>query len=489
MKLELLSAAELGALVNDGQIKPSEVMRYFIARIQARNPSVNAFTYTMFDYALSKAKEYDQKVEAGVYLGPFAGVPFALKDFLPSKAGWQTSHGGVRCLMSTDEVNSVFCDAVESLGGIAVGKTNAPSYGFRGVTDNKLYGVTKNPFDTSYNAGGSSGGSAVAVADGMVLIAEGGDAGGSIRVPACFNNLFGFKAGVGVIPSVSRPDAFAASHPYCAAGGLTKTVTDAAILLNAMSRYDSLDPTGRPCQTDYVAALTQDVGGKKIAYTLDFDIFSVEQCVKDKFLGEIERLKAFGFDLTPVHFHFRHTALELARQWCFGITVDPAIELNLLRAKGADLLKDHKDDFPEEFVYWKERCDKATIMDLYEFNLARTEVLDELETVFKTYDYILSPISCVKGVPNGDDRNTKGPEQVEGVAVDALIGWCETYLTNFSGHPAASIPCGFVADTIPFGIQAIAPKFHDADLLALAYQMERCNPWRDDFGKALERAI
>jgi len=487
MKLELLTAYELGQLVNDKKIKPTEVIKYFIDRIEKRNKSVNAFTYTKFDYAISKAKEYDKRIANGEYLGPFAAVPFALKDFLPSKVGWINSHGGVKCLMATDEVNSVFCEAMESLGGIAIGKTNAPAYGFRCTTDNDLYGVTKNPFNTKYNSGGSSGGSAVAVADGLVLVAEGGDAGGSIRVPAAFNNLFGYKAGIGVIPSVSRPDAFSASHPYCFNGGLTKSVKDTAILLNAMSYYTPLDPLSKPINVDYVAEIDKDISDKKIAYTVDFDIFAVADSVKEKFLKEIDSLKDLGFDLTPVRFDFKHTAKEFADLWCLGITVDPAIELNLLKEKGVDLLKDHKDQFPKEFIYWKERCDSATISDLYELNLARTDVLDEFEKVFKDYDYILSPVSCIPAVLNKDDHNTKGPDKINGIDVDPLIGFCETYHVNFAGHPSASIPFGFINDDVPFGIQAISKKYHDADLLALSYTIERLKPWKDAYKKALER--
>ena len=486
MKLELLSASELGELVNAKKIKPTEVIKYFIDRINARNASVNAFTYTMFDYALEKAKEYDVRIEKGEYLGAFAAVPFGLKDFLPSKKGWTSSHGGVKCMITTDEENSVFCSAMESLGGIAIGKTNAPSFGFSCTTFNKMYGITKSPFNSEYNSGGSSGGSAVAVADGMLLIAEGGDAGGSIRVPASFNNLFGFKAGVGTIPSVTRPDAFSASHPYCFGGGLTKTVKDAAILLEAMSKYDSLDPLSRPKTQNFAKDYKQDVSGKKIAYTVDFDIFSVEKSVKDKFLKEMENLKSLGFDVTPVHFDFKYTALELARFWCMGRTVDPAIELNLLKQNGVDLLKNNKDDFPEEFVYWKERCDELTIMDLYDFNLARTNVLDEFERVFKDYDYILSPTTAVHGIKNDVVFKTKGPDVIEGAKVDALVGWCETYLANFSGHPAASIPFGTI-DGIPFGVQAITKKFRDLDLLSFASKIEDLKPWRDDYSLALDR--
>ncbi|MBR4600437.1 MAG: hypothetical protein IKO39_10365, partial [Treponema sp.] len=211
MKLEELSAFEIGSLVNERKISPVEVVKYFLDRIEKLNKSVNAFVYVTADYALEKARALEERLEKGENCGPFAGVPFALKDFLPNKKGWQSSHGGVECLVANDETDSVFCTAMEKAGGIAIGKTNAPAYGFRGTTDNLMYGPTSTPFNTKYNSGGSSGGSAAAVAAGLVPIAEGGDAGGSIRIPACFCNLYGFKAGVGTVPSVCRPDAWSAT--------------------------------------------------------------------------------------------------------------------------------------------------------------------------------------------------------------------------------------------------------------------------------------
>ena len=183
-QLEYLSAAEIGREVNAGHISPTEVVRYFEQRIAGGNDDLNAFVYTKFEEAEAAAKQLEDHIAKGEEVGPFAGVPFALKDFLPSKKGWTHSHGGVKSLIREDPVDSEFTKAMEAAGGIALGKTNAPAYGFRGTTDNKLYGPTRNPFDLRYNAGGSSGGSAAAVAGGLVPIAEGGDAGGSIRIPA-----------------------------------------------------------------------------------------------------------------------------------------------------------------------------------------------------------------------------------------------------------------------------------------------------------------
>ena len=488
-KLELLSAAELGRLVNAKKIKPTEVIRYFEKRIIDRNESINAFVYTKMDEAMEIAARQEKMLENGEEVGPFAGVPFALKDFLPNKPGWTNSHGGVLCLLAVDDCQSVFCEAIEKAGGIAVGKTNAPSYGFRGTTYNRMYGATSTPFNSANNSGGSSGGSAAAVADGLVPIAEGGDAGGSIRIPAAFNNLFGFKAGIGTIPSVARPDAFSATHPFCFNGALTKTVEDTAILMNYIGYFNCLDPYSRPGKIDYVQEMQKDIKGMKIAYTKDFDIFEIEPAVEKQFRRAVEDLKKLGVTTTEVHFDFKHTAKEMADWWCKGITVDCAIDLNLRKEQGVDLLTEHEADFPEEFIYWKKECDKLGIQDLYEFNLVRTDVLDQFEKVLKDYDFIASPVSCVAAIQNSTDKNTKGPDKINGKTVEPLIGWTETFLANFVGNPSASIPAGMIDEKTPFGLQLTGKRFHDGELLALCHAFEKLKPWREYYTVALNRKL
>lgn len=479
MELEKLSAFEIGTLVNNRKISPTEVVKYFLDRIEKYNSKVNAFVYVKKDYALQKAKEIESRLEKGENCGPFAGVPFALKDFLPNKKGWQSSHGGVKCLVATDENDSVFCMAMEKAGGIAIGKTNAPSYGFRGTTDNLMYGATSTPYNTKYNSGGSSGGSAAAVSSGLVPIAEGGDAGGSIRIPACFCNLFGFKAGVGTIPSVCRPDAWSATHPLCFNGGLTKSVTDSAILLDYMSYQDKRDPFSLPKTHDFFNELNDCPKNLKIAFTEDFGIFEVEEEVRSIIRRAAEKLKNSGFTVENYKFDFKHSADDFSELWCKGITIDCALELNHLKNQGVDLLSEHENDFPEEFIYWKKVVDKLGIEDMYEFNLARTEILDQFENCFENYDLILSPVSCVTGILNKNDRNTKGPETVNGKKVESLIGWTQTFLANFPGYPAASVPAGFSKEGLPVGMQLISPRHKDYLLLQASKKIEDCFPWRD----------
>lgn len=478
MKLEALCAWEIGELVNTKKISPVDVIKYFLDRIEKHNKKINAFVYTKPEYALEKARELEERLNRGEYCGEFAGVPFGLKDFLPDKKGWSNSHGGVKCLVAIDDCDSVFCTAMEKAGGIAIGKTNAPAYGFRGATDNYMYGPTSTPFNTKYNSGGSSGGSAAAVAAGLVPIAEGGDAGGSIRMPAGFCNLFGFKAGVGTIPSVCRPDAWSATHPLCFNGGLTKSVKDAAILLNYMNYEDRRDPFSLPKTHDFIKEYSIPVQNLKIAFTEDFGIFEIEDEVRTIIRKAAERFSELGCTVEEYKFNFKHSANELSEQWCKGITIDCALDLNHQKALGNDLLKNHRKDFPEEFIYWKEIVDSMGIEDMYKFNLARTDVLDQFENAFEKYDLIISPVSCVASILNRNDRNTKGPEFINGKKLDSLIGWSQTFLANFTGNPAASIPAGFSKDNVPVGMQLIAPRYKDALILQAANLYEQKFDWK-----------
>lgn len=489
MKLEYLSAKELGDLVNKKEIKPLEVIRYFEDRIEKRNKDINAFVYTKFDYAEKEALKLEKNIFSGIYAGYFAGVPFGLKDFLPNKIGWTSSHGGVECLISEDNCNSVFCESLEKAGGIAIGKCNAPAYGFRGTTDNKLYGPTRNPFNIKYNSGGSSGGSAAAVSDGLVPIAEGGDAGGSIRIPAAWCNLFGYKPSVGTVPSVIRPDAWSATHPFCFNFGLTKTVEDAAILLHYMSNYNVRDPFS--CNNKYVYPYmfndNRYPDTYKICVTYDFGLFEIDPEIKNSIDTAINIFTDLGYTVEFVNFDFKYSAEDIANSWCNALMFDSVIELELARQEGKDYLKDYPDQFPEEMLYWENKSKNSNIWDLYKFNLIRTDILDQFENIFSNYDFILSPVSCCIPVLNKDDRNTKGPDFINGKKVESLIGWTQTYLANMVGYPAASLPIGIVKNNLPLGIQLIGKKFNDKDLLHICKCFEEIYPWRDNYNICFSR--
>lgn len=474
-ELKYLSAYEIGELVNSKQISPVDVVLYFKERIEKYNKDINAFTYVNFEYALEEAKKLKSRIDAGERVGPFAGVPFALKDFLPSKKGWPCTHGGVKCLSNIDEYSSVFCEAMEKAGGIAIGKTNAPAFGFRGTTDNLMFGPTRNPFNTSYNAGGSSGGSAAAVAAGLVPIAEGGDAGGSIRIPASWCNLIGYKSTNVFTPNVCRPDAFAATHPFCTCGGLVKSVKDSEILATYMQNYNRLDPQSRSVEE------MRDKEVKNIALTYDFNLFNTDSEIKHTLDKIKEALESLGYNVDIIHFNFKHTAREFAEMWCKMISIDTTIELELAKKEGIDIEKEHPEDLPKEFVYYANEVRKMNFMDYYNYNLIRTDLYDNFLSVFDKYDILLSPVTSCVSVRNNVDRNTKGPDDVE-----PLIGFTQTFLANYLGLPSISVPASISKEGLPVGVQLTADRLYDKVLWKVAGDLEKVNPWTQNYKHSMK---
>lgn len=485
MNLEKLSGIELGRLVNNRKIKPTEVIKYFANRIEKINPKVNAFTYTMIDDAVAEASLLEARLNNGEYCGCFAGVPIALKDFLPSKKGWPNSHGGVASLVQIDDSDSMFYAAARSLGAIAIGKTNAPAFGFSGACQNKMYGPTNNPFDLQRTSGGSSGGSAAAVAAGLVLLAEGGDAGGSIRIPSSWCNLFGFKPSIGTVPSYCRPDGWSATHPYCFNGCLTKTVEDSATMLNAMAQYNPRDPISLPINSskDFVSIMKQPLKNKKFALTYDFDLFPVvDDRLKSLVRNAANRLAESSAQIEEVNFKFKHSLTEIMYCWAWSLCIDTALDIDKWKDEGLDLIKDHSDELPDEFIKFNQIAANTTIHDIRKFNEIRTDILDNFEDILSEYDGILSPVTiCLPFINNQKGR----PYDINGTKFDDDLGFIsfgETALVNFVGYPAASVPAGLV-EGLPAGLQIIGKQYDDETVIKVAHTIEKLQPWIDNYPK------
>lgn len=266
-------------------------------------------------------------------------------------------------------------------------------------------------------------------------------------------------------------------------GGLTKTVEDWAILLNYMGRYDPRDPLSlNHPKRDFTKLMERPMEGWRIAFTPDFGIFPVEPEVLELVERAANRFKEAGAIVEPVDFHLPRTADEYADIWCRSISVDSTIEIELDKQNGFDLIGDHREELPEEFIYYKEQVAKGGVLDYYKFNCARTELLDAHEDIFEHYDLIISPTACCMPPRNAEDGNTLGPELVNGTPVNRLIGFAETFLANFTGHPAASVPAGFLPNGLPVGMQIVGRKFRDEDVFTAARTFEKLQPWRQYYG-------
>jgi amidase/aspartyl-tRNA(Asn)/glutamyl-tRNA(Gln) amidotransferase subunit A len=478
----------MGRLVNSGELLPTEIITYFLDRIEKLNPQLTAYTYTRRDEALTAAAKLEAKLAAGEYCGPFAGVPVCLKDFLPSKKGWRNSHGGVEVLTDIDQYDSEFCKAAEHLGAIVIGKTNSPAFGFSGACENVQYGATANPFDTERTSGGSSGGTASAVAAGLAIFGEGGDAGGSIRIPAGWCNLFGFKPSLGTVPSVCRPDAWAATHPYCFNGCLTKTVVDSAIMLNAMAQYNPRDPMSLPINAtkDFVALMDKDISGTRIAVTFDFDLWPVvDHRIKEKTWEVAKMLESAGACINLVHFHFKHSLDDIMRTWSTWISVDSALDMMQWKSQGLDIESDFAHQVTEEFLKFNKDAAKIGIREFRHFNEVRTDILDNFEDVFDNYDLILSPTAICLPMPHHQHGHCSAPIDGKKLPKETdFISFAETALANFVGYPSASVPAGLIEDNrkkLPVGVQLIGRQYCDESIFAVARTLEQINPWIDNF--------
>ena len=483
------SAAELALRIRRHELSPVELMRSTIERIERRNPSLNAFVYLDFDQAMEKARAAEAAVASGANLGLLHGVPTAMKDLFDFKPGWPATFGGIRALR--DQVIDAYCtysERMERAGAILVGKTNSPVMGLRGIADNYLFGPTNNPFDLTRNPGGSSGGSAAAVADGLVSIAEGTDGGGSIRIPAAWCNVYGYKSSFGRVPFTARPNAFASLVPFIFEGTLTRTVEDAALGLQVLAGPDSRDPFSLLDTPDFVAGLTRSVKGWRIAYSPNLDVYPVEPAVAGMVAEAVRAFGDAGATVEEVTVGIKRSQRELSDTWCRLIMPLNISGLEGLKGFGMDLMRDHPEDLPPEYRHWIEIGYGLSVMDVWNDQIIRTEVYDAIESVLQKYDLLISPTLACLPVKNATDGNTLGPSKVNGEEVDPLIGWCLTYVTNFSGHPSASIPAGLVQG-LPVGMQIIGRRGADVDVLAASAAFERVAPWADAYRLCENRQV
>src|SRR5262247_4274355 len=262
------SAASLAARIRRKEISPVEAVDSAIARIEAHNPKINALIIFGYDDARKAAKAAEAAIMRGDKVGPLHGLPYAMKDCFDFKRGWVTTFGGIRALKNyVVDTCCMFVERMEEAGAIVVGKTNSPVFGFRGTCDNYMFGPSKNPFDLTKNTGGSSGGSAGAVAAGLLPLCEGTDGGGSIRIPASWCGVYGYKPSFGRVPFPVRPNAFGGTAPFLFEGPITRTVEDAALAMSALAGYDSRDPYCLTDRVDFMAALRGSIAGRKLAYT------------------------------------------------------------------------------------------------------------------------------------------------------------------------------------------------------------------------------
>lgn len=480
------TATDLLKLMKRRKVSPVEVVQAHLDRIDRLNPSLNAFVTLLHEQALAEAQEAEKRIRRGDARA-LEGLPLGVKDLFDFLEGVRNTFGSVpmRDLNFIPPHSAVYVHHLTDAGAIPVGKTNTPEMGHEGITDNFAFGPTSSPFDPTKNAGGSSGGSSAAVAGFLAPLTQGSDAGGSVRIPAAFTATVGFKPSVGRIPQDVPP---IAHTPFFSPGPITRTVTDAALMMSVMGVPFSGDPLSMPDQPDYLRAVNNSIAGKKIAFSPALDIFPVEPEVARVVRESLGAFRDAGATVEETSIGFADitvdgrpvTQQDTSALWVQEQSVLYAHAMDLFLGIGVDLMS-YRDQLNPEFAGMVD-LGNATSARQYRFgDFLRTAINSAVEQVFTTYDFIVSPTLSVLSVTNTNDGNTLGPAEVEGVPTDRLIGWCLTYPFNFSGHPAISIPAGFASNGFPVGLQIVGKRWQDTEVLAAARAFEKRKPWYDRY--------
>jgi len=458
------SIVELSKKISNKQISPVEVVEAFIRKIEQYNPKINAFCTIASDEALAAAQEAENKLVLGEKSLPLQGIPLAIKDLTPTK-GIRTTFGSKVYAKHIPDWDACFVRRVKQAGAIIIGKTNTPEFGHTGITDNLLFGRTNNPWDVTKTAGGSSGGSAAAVAAGLVPAAEGSDGGGSIRIPASACGVFGFKPTYGRIPFDSAPTRFSSNTPFLHHGTITRTVEDAALLLDIVKGPDKTDPYSLPDTHESFYPIQEvDLKNWKVAYSPNLDYFEIDREVKEAVAKAAGSLAGMGCQVEEVVVGLSDGEELVTKTFIKLWAVYYAAFYQHLLSKWSDQMS-------KSFIATIKPGQNVSAVDYKGLERSRSKVLSKIEQIFSKYDLLITPTLAVPAFPHGP-----GPSTINGRSVNPYTGWMLTSVFNLTGHPVASINCGYSADGMPIGLQIVGPRFSEKRVFEIAKAFESDNP-------------
>lgn len=448
-----LTAAELIAGFASGAFTPLEVAEAALARAREVQPAFNAFTLLDDESALNQARASTERWRTGRSCSLFDGVPVAVKDTATVKA-WPTGFGSLSSRGARPaEDDAPLVQRLREHGAVFIGKTCAPEFAWKGITDSAASGITRNPWNLDKTPGGSSGGSAVAVALGVVPVATGADGGGSLRIPASFSGVLGLKPTAGLVPNLPTP-----LETMAVVGGLTRTVEDQARLLQAIVSPDARDVFAAPHQDkNYMADLDGDVTGLRIGLSADLGCGITDPEVERALLQSADMLRRRGAVVEPVTIDLGDLREAFETLWAVAFS-----EI-LLR-----LDERHRETVEPAL---SRLCDRVPTMTAWQVQSARRtarQVSTKVSALFGTCDLLLTP--TVPILPFAAGELTPDPARFP-------QWWDWTPLTwpfNLSRHPAISCPAGLSASGLPIGVQLIAPLFEEQRLLRAASALEAC---------------
>lgn len=451
-------ATELAGLIRSRALSPVELTRAVLDRIERLNPVLNAFCTLTAEAAMAAAREAERAVMAGAGWGPLHGLPFSIKD-LSLTRGVRSMSGSFIFEHRVPDAEPPFVGRLRQAGGIFLGKTTTPEFGWKAVGDSPLTGVTRNPWDRSRTSGGSSAGAAVAAAAGLGPLHQGSDGAGSIRIPSAFCGVYGLKPSFGRVPNWPLANNDYVSH----VGPVTRTVADAALLLAVMAGPDDRDRTsleGSPA--DYVSRLAEGVRGRRVAFSPDLGGLRVDPEVA-AVVGQAARtFEALGCVVEEVDPRWPESGDVIRGLWS-------AHEAGMY----ARYLAEWGPRMDPGLVACIEDGRRLGLVEYLELRERKLAYWDAVRALFERHDLLLTPAVSVPALPVGR-LNPEGWPQHRW----DWFPWASfSYPFNFTGQPAASLPAGFTPAGLPVGLQVVGRRFADLAVLQASAAFEQARPW------------
>lgn len=457
------SARELARLIRTRKVSASEVMSRFLSQIAKLNPRINAIVAKLpDDQCLALADQADRQLARGDTVGALHGLPFAFKELDPV-VGFPMTRGSLIFKDFTPSEDSVLAERLRRAGVLTIGKTNISEFGMGSHSYNDVYGMTRNPYDLTKSAGGSSGGAGAALAAGMLPLASGSDLGGSLRNPANFNNIVALRPSVGLVPSAPVALPFLG---FTVKGPMARSVADTAFLLRAMAGADGRDPACYPSDPrPFAAPLDREFKDVRVAWCPDLGGLPLDSRVSDVLKGQRQTFADLGCvveDAVPDLSSADEVFLTL-RAWHYWHTLGP-------------LLDKHRDKMKPEAVWQIESGRNLSGEDIAVAMHLQGELMQRMHRFQEKYEFLICAVNQVPPF----EASLDWPHEIDGVKMETYLDWMKSacrITSTFS--PAISVPAGFTAEGLPVGIQIVGRYRDDFSVLQLGHAFENAT----GFGK------
>jgi Asp-tRNA(Asn)/Glu-tRNA(Gln) amidotransferase A subunit family amidase len=455
MTLVEKSAVELRALIRSKELSPVELMDACIARIEALNPHINAVTATDFERARAAAKQAEAQVMQQADLPLLHGLPMGVKD-LQETAGLLTTYGNVGLRGNVPKADNSYVAKLKQAGAIVTAKTNVPDMGAGANSRNPVWGATGNPFNPALNAGGSSGGSAAALAVDMFPICTGSDTGGSLRIPSALCGIVGLRPSPGAVANDTRALGWSAISVL---GPMARSVDDTALMMAASLGADPMDPLSYDLSPGPFWPLPEvDVSQLRVGYTEDFDLCHVDPGIREVFRKRMDAIRPLVKRCEPVSFEVAHAHR----------TFDVLRAESFFAAFG-DPVKNPPDTLGPNVRANLAIAEQISLGDRAMAHLAQTQLMRQFAKKFQDFDLIIAPNTPMSPFP----WTELYAKEVAGHTMSNYYHWLElTYVVTLATNPALALPCGVDAQGMPFGLQLIGELRQDAKLLAMSHALE-----------------